>query len=45
VADRTRVAKVARGVIVVGRVLGVMDVAFLIARLANLYRNTGTHRP
>jgi hypothetical protein len=31
--------------IVIEQVRGVMYVAFLIARLANLYRNGGTYRP
>jgi hypothetical protein len=41
----TPVTKMARSLIIIEQVLGVMYVAFLIARLANLYRNTGTHRP
>jgi hypothetical protein len=35
----------ARALIVIEQVLGVMYVAFLIARLANLYRNSGQHAP
>jgi hypothetical protein len=41
----TPVTKMARSLIIIEQVLGVMYVAFLIARLANLYRNTGKHRP
>jgi hypothetical protein len=41
----TPVTKMARSLIILEQVLGVMYVAFLIARLANLYRNSGTHRP
>jgi hypothetical protein len=41
----TPVTKMARALIVIEQVLGVMYVAFLIARLANLYRNGGTHAP
>jgi hypothetical protein len=41
----TPVTKMARALIVIEQVLGVMYVAFLIARLANLYRNSGMHRP
>jgi len=37
----TPVTKMARALIIVEQVLGVMYVAFLIARLANLYRTTG----
>jgi len=35
----------ARALIVIEQVLGVMYVAFLIAHLANLYSNGGTQRP
>jgi hypothetical protein len=41
----TLVTRMARSLIIIEQVLGVMYVAFLIARLANLYRNSGTHRP
>jgi hypothetical protein len=41
----TPVTRMARALIVIEQVLGVMCVAFLIARLANLYRNGGKHRP
>jgi hypothetical protein len=41
----TPVSKMARSLIIIEQVLGVMYVAFLIARLANLYRNSGNHRP
>ena len=41
----TPVTKMARALIVIEQVLGVMYVAFLIARLANLYRNGGKHAP
>jgi Na+/citrate or Na+/malate symporter len=41
----TPVTRMARALIVIEQVLGVMYVALLIARLANLYRNTGQHRP
>jgi len=41
----TPVTKMARALIVIEQVLGVMYVAFLIARLANLYSNGGTQRP
>ena len=41
----TPVTRMARALIVIEQVLGVMYVAFLVARLANLYRNTGTNRP
>jgi len=41
----TPVTRMARSLIIIEQVLGVMYVAFLIARLANLYRNAGTHRP
>lgn len=41
----TPVTKMARSLIIIEQVLGVMYVAFLIARLANLYRNTGKQRP
>jgi hypothetical protein len=41
----TPVTKMARALIVIEQVLGVMYVAFLIARLANLYRNAGKYRP
>ena len=41
----TPVTKMARALIVIEQVLGVMYVAFLIARLANLYRNGSTHAP
>jgi hypothetical protein len=41
----TPVTKMARALIVIEQVLGVMYVAFLIARLANLYRNGGKYRP
>jgi ion channel len=41
----TPVTRMARSLIIIEQVLGVMYVAFLIARLANLYRNSGTHRP
>ena len=41
----TPVTKMARALIVIEQVLGVMYVAFLIARLANLYRNGGKQRP
>jgi Ion channel len=41
----TPVTRMARALIVIEQVLGVMYVAFLVARLANLYRNSGTHRP
>jgi len=41
----TPVTKMARSLIIIEQVLGVMYVAFLIARLANLYRNSGKHRP
>jgi hypothetical protein len=41
----TPVTKMARALIVIEQVLGVMYVAFLIARLANLYRNSGANRP
>ena len=41
----TPVTPIARSLIVIEQVLGVMYVAFLIARLANLYRNSGNHRP
>ena len=41
----TPVTKMARAVIVIEQVLGVMYVAFLVARLANLYRNIGKNRP
>ena len=37
----TPVTRMARALIVIEQVLGVMYVAFLVARLANLYRNTG----
>jgi hypothetical protein len=40
----TPVSKMARSLIIIEQVLGVMYVAFLIARLANLYRNSGNHR-
>jgi len=41
----TPVTRMARALIVIEQVLGVMYVAFLVARLANLYRNTGKNRP
>lgn len=41
----TPVTRMARALIVIEQVLGVMYVAFLIARLANLYRNGGKHAP
>jgi hypothetical protein len=41
----TPVTRMARALIVIEQVLGVMYVAFLVARLANLYRNTGKSRP
>ena len=41
----TPVTRMARSLIIIEQILGVMYVAFLIARLANLYRNTGKHRP
>lgn len=41
----TPVTKMARALIVIEQVLGVMYVAFLIARLANLYHNGGKPRP
>jgi hypothetical protein len=41
----TPVTKMARALIVIEQVLGVMYVAFLIAHLANLYRNGGKQRP
>lgn len=41
----TPVTKMARSLIIIEHVLGVMYVAFLIARLANLYRNSGKHQP
>jgi hypothetical protein len=41
----TPVTRMARSLIIIEQVLGVMYVAFLIARLANLYRNSGKHRP
>ncbi len=41
----TPVSRMARSLIIIEQVLGVMYVAFLIARLANLYRNTGKQRP
>jgi hypothetical protein len=40
----TPVTKMARALIVVEQVLGVMYVAFLIARLANLYGNSGQRK-
>jgi Na+/citrate or Na+/malate symporter len=40
----TPVTKMARALIIIEQVLGVMYVAFLIARLANLYRTRG-HSP
>jgi hypothetical protein len=41
----TPVTRMARALIVIEQVLGVMYVAFLVAPLANLYRNTGKNRP
>jgi hypothetical protein len=41
----TPVTRMARALIVIEQVLGVMYVAFLVARLANLYRNAGKNRP
>ena len=37
----TPATRMARSLIIIEQVLGVMYVAFLIARLANLYRGTG----
>jgi hypothetical protein len=41
----TPVTRMARSLIIIEQVLGVMYVAFLVARLANLYRNSGKHQP
>jgi len=41
----TPVTRMARSLIIIEQVLGVMYVAFLDARLANLYRNSGKHQP
>lgn len=41
----TPATRMARSLIIIEQVLGVMYVAFLIARLANLYRSTGKDRP
>ena len=40
----TPVTRMARSLIIIEQVLGVMYVAFLVARLANLYRNSGKHQ-
>lgn len=41
----TPATRMARSLIIIEQVLGVMYVAFLIARLANLYRSTAKDRP